>query len=177
MGVPSVVGGTPSLCAGVPVSKQSGRQSPETNRAEQAGYYEHRARVMSLGDRPCDLDDARAVRERCDMFFRLCMEDGAKPTLPGLALALGTDAAGMAAHTTRELQRAVMCVEDIVTQMALDGRAAMAPAIFVAKNWFGYEDSPRRQSSLADSPDRAELERRYRNVELADGGDGKGQAR
>lgn len=154
---------------------RAGRQSPETGRDEQRGYFEHRRRLMAHGDEPVDLGDADAVRSRCDRYFDACMADGTKPTVPGLALELGVTPAEMRARPSRELYRALASIEDITAQMALDGRAAMAPAIFFMKNWFSYDDSPRQAGAVPDRADRAELERRYRDVDALSEGHGKGR--
>lgn len=157
-------------------SSQPRARGPAANRQAQRAYYEHRQALMRMGEDACRLDDASAVRARCDSFFALCAEDGCKPTMAGLAVALGCTAGDIEAHPTRELWRACQCIEDITMQMALDGTAQMAPGIFAMKNWFGYADSSERgRGASRDPADRAEIERRYRNVELADPGDGKGR--
>lgn len=62
---------------------------PVTNPGDNAKYLSHSLR---LADLPlCPMDDEEAVRERCIEYFKICTEDDMKPSVTGLALAIGVD--------------------------------------------------------------------------------------
>lgn len=162
----------------MPIQKQGqGRQSPAANRDEQVGYFKHQARIEQIGRTPVRLDDPAAVRGRFDTFLAACAESGVKPTVPGLALALGVSVGELAASGSAEVSRCRRVIEDVTAQMLMDGRIPQAPGIFLLKNWFGYRD----QSEVSLLSERAsstpeEIALRYANVELVDdGGETRGR--
>lgn len=142
-----------------------------------ARYLSHNAKAHRMGDEPCPLADGAAVRRRCDAYFRLCAEDGCVPSVPDLALALGTTAGEMRRSGTRELWRAQQRIEALLADLALVGETSTVPTIFDQKNWFGYADSPASQPPTQAALDRSEIGRRYGLDGADEPGDGKGQAR
>jgi hypothetical protein len=154
-----------------------GRQNPNDNKADQIGYFRHQARIEQIGRTPVRLDDPEQVRGRFDTFLATCAESGVKPTVPGLALALGVSVGELAASGSAEVSRCRRVIEDITAQMLMDGRIPQAPGIFLLKNWFGYRDAS-EVSLLSEraSSTPEEIALRYANVELVDdGGETRGR--
>lgn len=152
------------------------KRDPGSNRAEQSGYYAHRRRIMEMGDDPVDLSSPFKVRHRADMYFEACDQDGCKPTLPGLALAMGYDYPEMMRNPSGEMLRTYRSMEDIIAQMVEDGRIPMAPGIFLLKNWYGYRDtSAVRQVMDRQRPTAKEVKAKYADVKSIGSGSGKGR--
>ena len=90
--------------------------------------------------------DAEAIHERIGFYFQLCVTDGIRPNLPGLALALGTTRSGlMNAMTDRrmtrdaadEIGRGLAMLDEIISSLALDGKINPVAVIYFMNNWLG----------------------------------------
>lgn len=144
---------------------------PRSSEAPQRGdYSEHTRALMKMGESPVRLSDPVAVRKRSGEYLDLCEQQNMTPTLPGLALALGTTAAEMARCPSADLIRACQAIESMSAQMAQDGHVPMAVYIFQAKNWFGYKDQSEVKIigdvSVSKTPE--EVEARYAKASLVE---------
>lgn len=96
-----------------------------------------------------DLDDAGQVEERIGWYFGHCAEKGIKPSVAGLALALGIDRKSLydwgnrrrngsaQADLIKRARDAIICATEFYAQ---DGKINPAIAIFLLKNHGGYTD-------------------------------------
>ena len=97
-----------------------------------------------------DLDDADQVEERISWYFGHCSEKAIKPSVAGLALALGVDRRrlyewdkGISRNGSRQqdlikrARDAIICATEFYAQ---DGKMNPAIAIFLLKNHGGYTD-------------------------------------
>lgn len=95
-----------------------------------------------------DLDDAKQVEERIGWYFGHCAEKAIKPSVAGLALALGIDRRrlyewdkGISRNGSRQqdlikrARDAIICATEVYAQ---DGKMNPAIAIFLLKNHGGY---------------------------------------
>jgi hypothetical protein len=143
-------------------------------------YARHTDDLMRLSRDPVRLQDPEAVGRRCEEYLALCEQQSMNPTVPGLALALGTTPQEMARHPSQQLVMTYRAVESMSAQMAQDGRIPMAVYIFQAKNWFGYRDQQDvRVTGEVSEASPKEVEARYAKVGLVEQGgaarDGRGR--
>lgn len=153
------------------------KQTPENNAQEQSGYFTHQRQLIKLGEARVDLTNEAEVKTRATAFMVLCDRNGVKPTLPGLALAMGLSVQEMAQCPTRTLMRAVQSIEDVTVQMMEDGRIPMAPGIFLLKNWFGYRDVSEVVRSQRAITSTEEIEAKYARIDSIEQSDAKGRKR
>lgn len=153
------------------------KQSPENNAREQTGYFLHQRELARLGETRADLNNPKEVEVRAEAFMSLCDKNGVKPTMPGLALALGVSMGELVACPTRTLMRAMQAIEDVTVQMMEDGRIPMAPGIFLLKNWFGYRDVSEVVRSQRALTTTEEIEAKYARIDSVEQGDAKGRKR
>lgn len=137
-------------------------------------------RLMQLPD--IDLHDLDQVNARLDDYFMMMGEEDVKPTVAGMAMALGMNRrtlwaithdgpTGGAGYTTAlpaevalSIKKAYSMMELLWEQYMLHGKINPVTGIFLAKNNFGYQDKQEmvltpNTGEAAQSPQ--ELERRY----------------
>lgn len=124
---------------------------------------------------PIDTDDADQVSERIHRYHCFCNEQDMKPSVVGMALALGTDRItlwkwehGIESNKPQEVRSMIRKGREInemmMVQLLQNGRMNPATAIFLLKNDHGYKDqqdvviSP---NNPYDSVSQEELARRY----------------
>ena len=99
----------------------------------------------------CDLRDPVAVAERYNWYMTTCIENDDKPSVAGMALAFGYNRIhllrvkdGLIKSVPEEscntLKRAWDALEYALNKYMMDGRLNPIPALFLAKNNFGYKD-------------------------------------
>ena len=137
-------------------------------------YIIHAKRLSELPK--VALSDAEAIRERVDYYYTLCVTDGIRPNLPGLALAFGLTRTGlMNAMTDRritrecagELGRGIAMMDEILSAMTLDGRVMPVAAIYLMNNWLGYKNASEvttRTEAVDSGVDQKALEQKYQSV-------------
>lgn len=142
--------------------------------AANANYIEHARRISELPK--IGMDNAGDVRERVGWYFRLCMTDGIKPNLPGLALCFGLTRTGlmnaivdrrMPRDVGQELGRGIAMIDEIVSAMTLDGRVNPVAAIYFMNNWLGYKNASEvttRTEPVEGGVDQKALEQKYNTV-------------
>ena len=103
---------------------------------------------MTDGRRKRPVLKARELEGQSRQYFARCQEEGALPTVPGLALALGLEGRkqleGLSAGEGRvasQLRRALSQVEEANIQAAYK-RDSGPSARFILQSGFGYTDKP-----------------------------------
>ena len=143
-------------------------------RSKNANYIIHAKRLSELPK--IALSDPEEIRERVDFYYQLCVTDGVRPNLPGLALAFGLTRAGlinalsdkrMTREAAQELGRGIAMMDEILSGMVLDGRIAPVSAIYLMNNWLGYKNASEvttRTEMVETSVDQKALEQKYQSV-------------
>lgn len=99
---------------------------------------------------PIDISDARQVEHRIQEYFEFCIQEDAKPSVPGMGLWLGVDAttirkwrAGDYRSTTHlpVIKKAMFVLESLWNDWMQSGKINPASGIFIGKNMFGYKDT------------------------------------
>lgn len=98
---------------------------------------------------PIDISDAKQVEHRIQEYFAFCIQEDAKPSVPGMGLWLGVDAstirkwrAGDYRGTTHfaVIKKAMFVLESLWNDWMQSGKINPASGIFIGKNMFGYKD-------------------------------------
>lgn len=121
----------------------------ETSASDNKKYMESVYTLWGLSK--IDLDDAKQVEQRIGWYFGHCAEKGIKPSVAGLALALGIDRKTLYAwgegyrrnaqphvDLIKRARDAIICATEFYAQ---DGKMNPAIAIFLLKNHGGYTDA------------------------------------
>lgn len=147
---------------------------------DNALYIRHS--LANLGMPPIDISNPKQVEERVWWYFNHCMDDDVKPTVMGLANALGVHRDTIHTWRTGEfregthqyiIQRAYALLEEQWQHYMMNGKINPVAGIFLAKNLFNYRDqqehviTPNAQQLSKD--DLATIEAKY--DELPDGDD------
>lgn len=123
----------------------------------------------------CDLTDPDAVAERYNWYMRTCIENDDKPSVAGMALAFGYNRKhllrvkdGQIKSVPQEccdtLKGAWDALEYALNKYMMDGKLNPIPALFLAKNNFGYKDQTESviiKQDPYESGDPEEIARRY----------------
>lgn len=143
-------------------------------RSANANYIIHAKRLSELPK--IALSDPEEIRERVDFYYQLCVTDGVRPNLPGLALAFGLTRTGlmnamsdrrMTRDAAQELGRGIAMMDEILSGMVLDGRVMPVAAIYLMNNWLGYKNASEvttRTETVETSVDQKALEQKYQSV-------------
>ena len=143
-------------------------------RSKNANYIVHARRLSELPK--IALSDPEEIRDRVDFYYQLCVTDGIRPNLPGLALAFGLTRTGlmnalsdrrMTREAAQELGRGIAMMDEILSGMVLDGRVMPVAAIYLMNNWLGYKNASEvttRTETVETSVDQKALEQKYRSV-------------
>lgn len=143
-------------------------------RASNANYIVHARRLTELPR--IALSDPQEIHERVDFYFQLCVTDGVRPNLPGLASAFGLTRRGltdalvdrrMSSECRQELGRGLAMIDNILASLALDGKINPVATIYFMNNWLGYRNASEvttRTESVESSVDQKALEQKYNSV-------------
>lgn len=152
----------------------------EVNPGDNSTYLSLSLDVMNLPR--INILDQREVTERIRDYFQLCMDRDAKPTVTGLAMALGMDRRRLweVTHDVKSstlkynqipentkdfIKKAYGIMENLWENYMINGKINPVTGIFLSKNYFGYRDetelSVTSQSPLGDAPSGEEIARRY----------------
>lgn len=120
-------------------------------------YIRHAKGLWELD--PIDLADERQVQERIGWFFDYCMKADMKPTMSGLAMALGIESRSLRRWASGEqpfssstsIKKATEFLENLWENYMLNGKVNPVTGIFIAKNQFGYKDRSESVVSLEAS--------------------------
>ena len=143
-------------------------------RGQNANYIIHAKRLSELPK--IALSDPEEIHERVDFYYQLCVTDGVRPNLPGLALAFGLTRTGlmnamsdrrMTREAAQELGRGIAMMDEIISGMVLDGKVMPVAAIYLMNNWLGYKNASEvttRTEIVETSVDQKALEQKYQSV-------------
>lgn len=116
-----------------------------------------------------DFKKPEDIIRACDTYFSLCKQDNQKPTMSGLAMALGTNRrtllkwySGETRIYNREIiQQYFNLLETFDEMMLRDGKVNPIASVFIMKNNYGYTD--KSEVKITDSEmSNEEIEARYR---------------
>ena len=118
-----------------------------------------------------DLKEPSQIITACDTYFSLCKQDNQKPTMSGLAMALGTNRRtllkwynGESRIYNREIiQQYFDLLETFDELMLKEGKINPIGALFIMKNNYGYTDKTEIKISDEDVSNE-EIEKRYREL-------------
>lgn len=141
---------------------------------QNANYIIHAKRLSELPR--IALSDPEEIHDRVDFYYQLCVTDGVRPNLPGLALAFGLTRTGlisamsdrrMTREAAQELGRGIAMMDEILSGMVLDGKVMPVAAIYLMNNWLGYKNASEvttRTEVVETSVDQKALEQKYQSV-------------
>lgn len=144
---------------------------------DNARYLRHSLAIWKLP--PLDLDDDKAVEERVSWYFDHCAKDDMKPSVNGLAMALGVSRQTLYNWATGQrrgeksdrvdlIKRAYDLLQLQWEEYMLNGKVNPVSGIFLGKNHFGYTDKQEvtlRPGAAEEAPvDPAALEDKYADV-------------
>jgi hypothetical protein len=126
-----------------------------------------------------DTNNEEQVRERIGVYFKLCAEREMKPSVSGMAMALGVDRMTLwkwvnGATPSKPkgvidtVKKAYHILNFLIEEYMQNGKINPVSGIFLMKNNFGYRDqtevvvTPNQVN--ADVPTQAEIEARYRDA-------------
>lgn len=136
--------------------------------------------AMAIYNLPAiDTNDNAQVSQRIGEYFQICAERGMKPSVSGMAMALGVDrrrlwewvngaGPGKPKEVTDTIKRAYQILNFMIEEYMQNGKINPVSGIFLMKNNFGYRDqtevvvTPNQVN--ADVPTQAEIEARYRDA-------------
>lgn len=97
---------------------------------------------------PVRKNDTEMVQERVGWYFQFCEKRDLKPSVEGLALALGTTRQTLwnweqdsASKAGQIVTRAKLLINALLTDFTLNGKISFPYTIWLQKNYFGYDDS------------------------------------
>lgn len=97
---------------------------------------------------PVRKSDTARVEERVGQYFQFCEERDLKPSVEGLALALGTSRQVLwnweqdsNSKAGQIISRAKLLINALLTDFTLNGKINFAYSIWLQKNHFGYSDT------------------------------------
>lgn len=144
----------------------------ETEKGDNAKYLKH---SLAMWDLPViDIRDEKKVEERIKWYFTHCIEDDMKPTMNGIALALGIDRKTLYRWKTGEardmthshiVKKACAILENLWEDYMQNGKINPVSGIFLGKNHFGYTDKQEivvePKNPLGAEVDPEEIQKRY----------------
>lgn len=136
-------------------------------------YIQHSLRLYKL--EPVDMSNNAEVAQRVSQYFDICAQDDMKPSVSGLALALGIERVylwqiregtrGKNPDVANTLKKAMQILDLQMVDYMQNGKINPVSGIFLMKNNFGYADKQEvvvtPQSPLGDSADTKSLEAEY----------------
>ena len=115
-------------------------------------------------------NDSDGVRRACEEYFKQCEEDRMRPSVSGLALALGVNRAVLLKWLNGEItiQTADVIMEyfsliEIFDETALkDNKTNAVAGLFNMKNNYGYKDEVEHRVIEDKKPTNKEIEQKYK---------------
>lgn len=97
---------------------------------------------------PVSKSDVEQIQERVGQYFRFCEEQDLKPSVEGLALALGVTRQtlwnweqDLNSQAGQIVSRAKLLINALLTNFTLNGKISFSYTIWLQKNHFGYSDT------------------------------------
>lgn len=153
----------------------------QTNPGDNTKYINHSLRLAELPK--CDMTNAESVGERIKRYFEIVAEDDMKPSVVGMALALGLDrktlwsyrvgAVGKSDEVRDVLKKAVAVLDLQMNDYMQNGKINPVSGIFLMKNHFSYSDQQEvvitPKTPLGEETDAARLAEKYGESVVIDG--------
>ena len=144
----------------------------DTTPGDNARYLRH---SLSMWDLPViDISDPKQVEERIVWYFDKCADDDMKPTVSGMALALGVDrrtlydwSRGNVRGVTHSpiVKKAMDLLAAMWEDYMQNGKINPVSGIFLGKNHFGYQDKQEivvePKNPLGEAENAEEIKRKY----------------
>ena len=155
-------------------------QTVQTAPGENTRYVHHSLQLYRLGK--VDMSDPVAVENRVGEYFEICEQNDMKPSVAGLAVALGIDrvylweirtgAKGKNPDVANTLKRVCALLDQQMVDYMQNGKINPASGIFLMKNNFGYTDKQEvivtPSTPLGDQSDDKALQDRYSDAVVVD---------
>lgn len=149
-------------------------RQPQTDPGDNSKYIRHSLRIARLGK--VDMSDEKQVESRVFEYFEICQEEDMKPSVVGLAIALGvsrdylwkvrTGNKGKNPAVVDTLKTAVELLDAQMVDYMQNGKINPVSGIFLMKNNFGYADKQEvvvtPNNPLDGDKDVAALEEQYK---------------
>lgn len=137
--------------------------------------------MLVAGLPPIDISDEKQVEERIVWYFDHCAQEDVKPTMAGLALALGVDATTVTSWKREEyraathspvIKRAYGIMHALWQDYMQNGKINPVAGVYLGANMFGYQNTNnvviQQEHSEPEIP-REALEAKYRDAIMAEG--------
>jgi hypothetical protein len=150
--------------------KKSEQMSVQTKPGDNTKYLTNAMRIANLPK--IDTKDTAQLQARIEEYFSICAEDDMKPSVAGLALAIGVDRKTIWQWTQSEnsdrsntIKRAYAVLDLMMNDYMQNGKINPVSGIFLMKNNFGYQDKQdvviTPNNPLGEKVDRKQLENKY----------------
>lgn len=150
--------------------KRSEQLQVHTEPGDNTRYLQHSLTIANLPS--IDIKDAAQIETRVFEYFQLCAADDMKPSVAGLALAVGVDRKTIWQWATAEksdrsnaVKKAYRMLDLQMTDYMQNGKINPVSGIFLMKNNFGYTDKQEvvvtPNNPLGDGTATEEIEQRY----------------
>lgn len=153
--------------------KRSEQMQVQTEPGDNRKYILHSLRLYDLPK--CNLKSVEEVTQRITDYFTICAEDDMKPSVAGLALAMGitkeylweirVGRKGKNPDVADTIKKAMQLLDLQMVDYMQNGKINPVSGIFLMKNNFGYADKQEvvltPNNPLGDTKDTKELEERY----------------
>lgn len=160
---------------------RSDQMKPQTDPGDNKKYIQHTMEVARFEH--IDLKNAELVDQRILKYFSICESNDMKPSVAGLALALGVERTtlwkirtkqtrGYPSEVINSIKRAVQIINAMMEDYMQNGKINPVSGIFLMKNNMDYSDkqevvvTPNNPLGTAESPEK--LEERYRESVVID---------
>lgn len=154
-------------------AKQRERMSIHMNPGDGDKYIGAALEMFQWGD--IDIKQGVSVKKRCEEYFQLCIDHDKKPTIAGLAFALGIDrtylwmivkgGSNVPKESVEHMKRAYNLIGAMMEDWMQNGQINPVSGIFLMKNNLSYADKQEivvtPNKSLGDDVDQAALEEKY----------------
>ena len=148
-------------------------RTPQPDPGDNTKYINHSLKLAELPK--CCMNNPDEVSQRVNDYFRICADDDMKPSVAGLALALGIDRRylweiregkkGKSQEVADALKKAMQILDLQMVDYMQNGKINPVSGIFLMKNNFGYADKQEvivtPNNLLGDTKDTKEIEQRY----------------
>lgn len=118
---------------------------------DNVNYTLHNLDLLTFAPIDCKIEYSEVVEARCYDYIEQCMKNQMKPTLAGLALAIGVTRQTLLDYINgntpipkenREiLQRYNTLLNSLMEDYMMNGKVNPVTGLFISKNNFGYKDT------------------------------------
>lgn len=152
--------------------EKSKQMSVQTNPGDNTKYLNHNLQIASLPS--INTADEKQVEKRIFEYFQICADNDMKPSMAGMALAVGVRRETLWHWSTGDtrsdthfnlIKKAVQMLDAQMVDYMQNGKIHPVSGIFLMKNSFGYKDQQEvvvtPNNPLGEMKDTAEMRERY----------------